>query len=177
MLKIAAPAIDEDQHAALSELLSQLCDGEGPLTIGEMIDHFGERAFGALLFAFSVPNLLPLPPGSSTVLGAPLLILAPQLMLGVPTPWLPKSLKRRSVDRAVLAKAFSKLIPRLRQMEKVTQPRLDIMFGSVGDRLIGLAITLLALVLILPIPLGNMLPAASVAALSFGLVQRDGAVV
>ncbi|MEO6339601.1 MAG: exopolysaccharide biosynthesis protein, partial [Caulobacteraceae bacterium] len=61
--------------------------------------------------------------------------------------------------------------------EKVTQPRLDIMFGEVGDRLIGLAITLLALVLILPIPFGNMLPAASVAAFSFGLVQRDGAVV
>ena len=50
------------------------------------------------------------------------------------------------------------------------------MFGRVGDRLIGLAITFLALVLILPIPLGNMLPAASVATLSFGLVQRDGAV-
>src|SRR3954467_1160378 len=106
MPTIAAPAIDKDQHAALSTLLSRLSEGEGPLTVGEMVDHFGERAFGALLFAFSVPNLLPLPPGSSTVLGAPLLILAPQLMLGVKAPWLPRALKRRSVDRAVLAKAF-----------------------------------------------------------------------
>ena len=167
----------QDDDVALSRLLGQLCEGNGPLTVGEMVDHFGERAFGALLFAFSVPNLLPLPPGSSTVLGLPLLILAPQLMLGVKAPWLPKALKRRSVDRAVLAKAFSKLIPRLRQLERVTQPRLDVMFGGIGDRLIGLAITLLALVLILPIPFGNMLPAASVAAFSFGLVQRDGGVV
>ncbi len=167
----------QDDDVALSRLLSQLCEGIGPLTVGEMVDHFGERAFGALLFAFSVPNLLPLPPGSSTVLGLPLLILAPQLMFGVNAPWLPKALKRRSVDRAVLAKAFSRLIPRLRQLERVTQPRLDVMFGDVGDRLIGLAITLLALVLILPIPFGNMLPAASVAAFSFGLVQRDGGMV
>ena len=175
MFETAAPAAEDD--VALSRLLSQLGEGQGPLTVGEMIDHFGERAFGAMLFAFSVPNLLPLPPGSSTVLGAPLLILAPQLMFGVHTPWLPKSLKRRSVDRAVLAKAFSKLIPHLRRIERLTGPRLDVMFGPVGDRLIGLAITLLAMVLILPIPLGNMLPGASVAAFSFGLVQRDGAIV
>jgi hypothetical protein len=48
------------------------------------------------------------------------------------------------------------------------------MFGRVGDRLIGLACTLLALVLILPIPFGNMLPALSVGVLAFSLIQRDG---
>ena len=176
MLQTAAPAA-EDDDVALSRLLSQLGEGQGQLTVGEMIDHFGERAFGAMLFAFSVPNLLPLPPGSSTVLGAPLLILAPQLMFGVHTPWLPRSLKRKAVDRAVLAKAFSRLTPHLRKLERLTGPRLDAMFGPVGDRLIGLVITVLALVLILPIPFGNMLPAASVAAFSFGLVQRDGVIV
>ncbi len=178
MSKTAAPAAQqEDDDVALSELLSQLCHGQGPLAIGEMVDHFGERAFGALLFAFSVPNLLPLPPGSSTVLGAPLLLLAPQLMFGVHAPWLPKSLKRRTIDRGAMAKAFSKLIPTLRKIEKVSQPRLDFVFGNLGDRVIGLVCTILAAVLILPIPLGNMMPAAAVGALSFGLVQRDGAVV
>ena len=57
----------------------------------------------------------------------------------------------------------------------LTAPRLSFLFGPVGDRLIGVVCTLLALVLILPIPLGNMLPAAAIAALGLSLVQRDGA--
>ena len=34
--------------------------------------------------------------------------------------------------------------------------------------------TLLAIVLILPIPLGNILPALAVTVLAFSLIQRDG---
>jgi hypothetical protein len=173
----AVTAAPDEDEVALSDLLNQLCQGTGPLTVGEMVAHFGERAFGAMLFAFSVPNLLPLPPGSSTILGAPLLLLAPQLMFGVQHPWLPKVLKKKTIDRAALAKALGKIIPRLRGFEKVSKNRLGFVFGDVGDRVIGLVCTLLAAVLILPIPLGNMVPAAAVGALSFGLVQRDGAVV
>ena len=173
----AVTAAPDEDEIALSDLLNQLCQGDAPLTVGEMLAHFGERAFGAMLFAFSVPNLLPLPPGSSTILGAPLLLLAPQLMFGVQHPWLPKALKNKSIDRRTLAKALEKIIPRLRNFEKVSKNRLDFVFGDVGDRVIGLVCTLLAAVLILPIPLGNMVPAAAIGALSFGLVQRDGAVV
>src|SRR3982750_2959248 len=144
MPEIAAPAIDEDQHAALSELLSRLCDGEGPLTIGEMIDQFGERAFGALLFAFSVPNLLPLPPGSSTVLGLPLVFLAPQVAIGIRHPWIPKFLARRTIDRVQLRKAFDKILPKLARIEKLLKPRLGVMYGEIGDRLIGVVCLLLA---------------------------------
>jgi hypothetical protein len=56
----------------------------------------------------------------------------------------------------------------------VSRPRLLFLFGAWGHRAIGLVCTLLALVLILPIPLGNMLPAAAVSVLSLALVQRDG---
>lgn len=169
----AAADPDEDVRS-LAEILRDLCDGDGEVTIGEIVEAFGRRAFGALLFVFSVPNLLPLPPGSSTVLGAPLVLLAPQVAIGVHAPWLPKKLKARRMARRDLNKAFDRLIPWLDRIEKASRPRLTWMFGPVGDRLIGLACTLLALVLILPIPLGNMLPAATVGVLSLGLIQRDG---
>jgi hypothetical protein len=163
---------------SLADLLRSLTEGPpGPIRVRDMVDHFGHRAFGAMLFAFSVPNLLPLPPGSSTVLGMPLVLLAPQLALGVKSPWLPRFVAERTIDRQTLARTFDKLIPRLEQVERLLTPRLPFVFGPVGDRLIGLVCFLLALVLILPIPLGNMLPAASVAALALGLTQRDGAVV
>jgi len=51
------------------------------------------------------------------------------------------------------------------------------MFGVVGDAGIGVICSLLAAVLILPIPLGNMLPALAIAVLAFSLVQRDGLLV
>lgn len=168
----AAP--DDNEVRSLTEILRDLCDGDGEVTIGEIVEAFGRRAFGALLFVFSVPNLLPLPPGSSTILGAPLVLLAPQVAIGVRHPWLPKKLKARKLSRRDLAKAFDRLIPWLDRIEQASRPRLTWMFGPVGDRLIGLASTLLALVLILPIPFGNMLPAATVGVLSLALIQRDG---
>jgi hypothetical protein len=163
---------------SLSELLQGLTEGPpGPIRIRDMVDHFGHRAFGAMLFAFSVPNLLPLPPGSSTVLALPLVLLSPQLAVGIKSPWLPRSAADRTIDRLTLKRAFDRIIPRLRRVERLCAPRLPFMFGAVGDRLIGLVCFLLALVLILPIPLGNMLPAAAVAAFALGLTQRDGAMV
>jgi hypothetical protein len=162
-------------HPALSELLQSLCDGPpGPVRVRDIVDHFGHRAFGAVLFVFSVPNLLPLPPGSSTVLGAPLVLIAPQLAIGARRPWLPRQVAERSIDRSALNQAFSKLIPHLERVEKLLAPRLGFLFGVVGDRLIGVMCLLLSLVLILPIWGGNMLPAASISAFALGLTQRDG---
>jgi hypothetical protein len=40
-----------------------------------VLDAFGDRAFGALMLLFAAPNVLPLPPGMSAVLGAVLSIL------------------------------------------------------------------------------------------------------
>ncbi|MDQ0465955.1 hypothetical protein QO010_003748 [Caulobacter ginsengisoli] len=159
----------------LSAMLADLAeDRDGPISLGEIIDHFGPRAFGAVLFVFAIPNLLPLPPGSTTVLGMPLLIAAPQLALGSRKPWIPRFLTRRTIEARTLASACRRAIPWIERVERLTEPRLGFMFGRAGDIAIGAVCTLLAAVLILPIPLGNMLPAAAVAALSLSLVQRDG---
>ena len=160
---------------SLSALIRGLCaTPDQKIAIGEIIDIFGRRAFGALLFIFAIPNLLPLPPGSSTILGAPLLLLSPQVALGIHAPWLPRFLEDRQVTGAELAKAFGKLLPWIERVERVSRPRLSFMFGAVGDRLIGLVCFLLSFVLILPIPLGNLLPALTIGVFGFSLVQRDG---
>ncbi len=159
----------------LSAILSSLLDHPQPrITIGELSERFGGRALGALLFVFGVACILPLPPGATTILGAPLLLLAPQLVIGARAPWLPRALRGRAIAIDDLRKGLPRAIHWLRRLEAVSRPRLTMMFGVVGDRSIGVVCTLLALVLILPIPLGNMLPAAAVALLSLSLVQRDG---
>jgi len=103
-------------------------------------------------------------------------LLAPQLVFNAGRPWLPRRVRERSFRRKDLVAGLEKAMPWLRRVEAVSRPRLQFLFGVWGRRLTGLVCTILALVLILPIPLGNMLPAAAVAALSFSLVQRDGVI-
>ena len=46
-----------------------------------------------------------------------------------------------------------------------------------NERLIGAACLLLAVILVLPIPLGNLPPAVAICAFALGLLQRDGVAV
>ncbi len=164
-----------DRRQPLSQLLCDIADDPDPVvTIGEIVHRLGRRSFGALLFIFAAPNWLPLPPGSSTFLAVPLLLLAPQIAVGIRGPWLPRFVDERKIRRSDLGGAFHRLIPALQRVEKVSRPRLIFLFGPIGDRLIGLTATLLAMVLVLPIFLGNMAPAAAIAAFGLAMIQRDG---
>jgi hypothetical protein len=144
------------------------------ITLGAMIAAFKDRAFGALLFILAVPNVLPLPPGASSVFGAPLLLVAFQLTIGRSELWLPDFLNKRSFKTADLKRIVDKILPFLRRSERLLRPRLEFMFGPVGDRIIGLICLLLATVIFLPIPLANMAPAWGVCFLALAILQHDG---
>lgn len=165
-----------------TESLSDVIEGFGEdarpvLTVGQMLEQFDSRAFGAMLLVFGLLNCLPLPPGSSTILSLPILLLAPQIAWGSDVPWLPRKLVEHPLKRDDLRGMFRRLTPIVRRMELVTRPRLQVLFGPIGERLIGVVCTLLALVLVLPIPLGNLAPGATVAVLALALLQRDGLLV
>lgn len=165
-----------DKHESLSDILKRLCatDDTAVFTLGEVIHHVGPRSFGALLFIFAVPNLLPWPPGATTITGLPLVLLAPQMALGRRVPWLPARVMNRTIRGADIDKMFGKIIPKLEVVEKLSSPRLTHVFGPVGDRVIGVIASVLAVVIFLPIPLGNLVPAVSVSFLALGLFNRDG---
>lgn len=169
-----------DPHAKerpLSAVLLDIADhGEPRISVEELMQKFGGRAIGALLFIFGLACMLPLPPGATTIFGFPLLLLSPQLVIGAGAPWLPAQVKRRTLSTADLKKGLPKLIPVLQKVEAISRPRLVFLFGPVGERVLGLVCAALALVLILPIPGGNILPAMAVSALAFALIQRDGAI-
>jgi hypothetical protein len=104
------------------------------------------------------------------------MLLAPQVAIGVRGPWLPKGLRARTIKTANLASMLGRFIGPLQRVEKWSKPRLHFLFGPVGDRVIGVICTLLAFVLILPIPLGNLMPAFTIGALALALFQRDGVI-
>src|SRR3569623_488353 len=95
-------------------------------------------------------------------------------MFGAGAPWLPAWVRAQTVATADLKRGLPKVLRWLERAEALSRPRLLFLFSAWGQRAIGLVCTVLAVVLILPIPLGNMLPAASVSVLALALVQRDG---
>jgi hypothetical protein len=157
--------------ATLRRLAHQI---EDRIRLSEFIGHLGDRTFGAILLVFAIPNLIPLPPGSSTVLGIPLILAAGQLAIGRSSLWLPSVVGNRTLLRRDLERLVYHGVPALRRLERLLVPRLG---PLLNERLIGAACLLLAVILILPIPFGNMLPALGIAAFSLGLLQRDGLAV
>jgi hypothetical protein len=126
------------------------------------------------MLVFAAPNMLPLPPGLSAVLGAPLLFVTAQLMLGRPTLWMPGFISRQSIPRDFFALLTNKLSPLLRRTERILRPRLTLLFRPAPERIVGAACLLLAIILLLPIPFGNIPPAWAIAAFALGILERDG---
>jgi hypothetical protein len=172
------PAAGESRRRRFSEVLQDLAAADRErIAIADILTAFGDRAFGALMLVFAAPNALPTPPGTSSVLGAPLLFITFQLMIGRSVLWLPRLITNRSIARADFAKLVGRMVPWLAKAERLLRPRLSILIGPVADRFIGAACLLLAIILFLPIPLGNMVPAIAIAAFAIGLIERDGVAV
>ena len=147
------------------------------LYLGEVVNAFGERAFGALLLLFGLLNALPLPPGATAVLGIPLLLLSIQLVLRTDQLWLPRWALKRSIDRNGYRKSAARIARPIRTVERLSRPRLLVLTGPVSELIIGLVCTRLAVIVMLPLWSTNMFPAFTIAVFGFGMMQRDGVAV
>ena len=159
----------------LSMVLFRLAndDSRERISVGDLLTALGDRAIGALMFFFAAPNILPVPPGVSTLLGAPLLFLSAQLMLGM-RPWLPSVITRRSISRDDLGTLVRRIVPWLVKAEKLLKPRAFVLVRPPVEYVVGLVCLVLAAILMLPIPLGNTLPALAISLLALGVLERDG---
>lgn len=165
-----------------SDVLSTLIvdtEGDGDITIQEVLRLLGDRAFGLAILVFSLPNSLPIPspPGFSAITGIPIILIALQMVMGRSTPWLPPKVRKYSFSRAKFAHFLSKALPYIRKLERLLHPRLAFMSSKPGERLTGAVFVLLAIMLSLPIPFGNFLPGLSMSLIALGLLERDGALM
>ena len=158
---------------ALARSLLLLADTPGPerIAVSELIGALGDRSAAALVLLLALPNVLPMPPGTSAVLGAPLLLLTLQ-MVSSGRARLPATLARRSFARKHLAPVLRQAAVRLGR--RGTGPHLGRFASPLGVRLTGIVCSLLALLVFLPIPLGNMAPACAISMCAFGILRHDG---
>lgn len=162
-----------------SEVLQQVLVDETKteISLGELMEQLGERAFGFMLFILAFPNCLPMPPGFSTITGVPMLWLAFQKLRGKHHPQFPKTLADRKFPRAPLAKAVKTILPALNWLEKLSRPRWLWLADGKAELVITSIMLAMALVLMLPIPLGNFPQAFAIAIMAFGLIETDGVLI
>ena len=168
-----------EKGEATSALLVRAVQGDSEkVTVCEIIDALDARSFGLAVLLFSLPSVVPMPPGVPTVVGIILLIVSIQMVIGREDLYLPGILSKRAFDRKMLVGAFTGLAPKLAVVERVMKPRLLFMTGRVGSIFIGIIVLVMAFVLVLPLPPGgNFPPALACAVLGLGLAQRDGVIV
>lgn len=165
------------RHASATALLEGLGEaGSGArVSVADMLEAMKGRAFGMAALLFAIPVCLPMPPGVPTAAGIALLIVAIQMVLGNKKLWLPKWLRQKSIARDRLKGAIKAIMPRLTTLEKAAKPRLLFLTSPIGQRVFGLVMLVLAVMLILPIPIfGNMPLGFAAAILALGLIERDG---
>jgi len=151
---------------------------EPRISLGALRDALGDRGFGVLRFIFALPNLVPVNiPLLSAVLGLPLVLLAAQLSYGRHKPWFPDWLTAQSFPRQGFSNVVLRALPFLERTERLLRPRLTMLLSWTGERVIGVAILILALVLTLPIPFANWLPACAISIIALAILEKDGLAV
>lgn len=142
----------------------------------DILELAGERIFGFLFVILSLPSALPIPaPGYSIPFGVLMFLLAVQLIAGAKIPWLPEKMKQGSMKLKNVQAFIKKGNPWLRRIEALTRPRMSYICTSIiGRIIIGIAIALMAISMMIPIPGTNTLPAIGIFVTAFGLQEDDG---
>ena len=141
------------------------------VTIAQLMDSLSQQSFASVFFILALLCFLP---GVSIIAGAILILPCLQVVSGKSNLVLPKKIARKSIDSQRLQHGFRWLLPRLRWLEKRIKPRWQILSSSKARQILGLIILLNALIVLIPFPLSNILPAIALVFLSIGMLEKDG---
>lgn len=144
------------------------------ITVAEIVEALGRRAFGLLLILLGLLNCVPAPPGVSSLIGFPLLLVALQMVAGWPAPWLPRAIMRREFRRADVVRMVEAAQPMLTRIEKLCRPRYLQIFRVGSTRLLGVFVALLAICVMIPLPLTNFFPSLATVIIAVAIIELDG---
>ena len=147
------------------------------VTLREVLAVMHGRGYVLLVMLLALPFSTPIPlPGLSTPFGLVIALIGARLALGQ-KPWLPARLLDTKLSPKFFAKVFAAARKILRGFEYFLRPRMPWLTRSLGMQqlhAVPILINALLLLLPLPVPMSNVLPAFSILLLSAGLLERDG---
>ncbi len=154
--------------------------GTGPITLSEVIQLLGGRAYLLLLLLLALPFVTPIPlPGLSVPFGLAIALISLRLAIGQ-RPWLPQKIQQKQLPPGFIERMFKVAEKVLLFLEKFLRPRLTFLCDTSLLRQLHAVLMLvaaLALLLPLPIPFTNTFPAWAILLVAAGLLERDGGFV
>lgn len=172
--------IDDDEY--LEHLIERLEDagkrGRTKVTIGEILDVIGPRAFAPLLVLVGLLITSPLSgiPLFPTVVGVIVVLTAVQIMCGRSNVWLPRPLLRLAVPKTRLRAALSWLHTPARLIDRYTVPRLQRWVHGASVYIVAIVCMLLAAFMPIMefVPFSATLAGIMLTTFGVALVAHDG---
>ena len=147
------------------------------VTMREVIALIHGRGYVLLVLLLALPFCTPIPlPGLSTPFGLIIAIVGVRLVFGA-KPWLPSRLLDTRLPPATFARVFAVTRRIILGFERLLRPRLLWVTGSsLHAQLHAVPIVICAIFLLLPLPVpfSNAIPAWGIMLIAGGLLERDG---
>ncbi len=172
--------LPHEERLPISRILENIVQNwnKEKITLEGLMDYLGDRSYGLLIVILAIPNLLPVSvPGISIVLAVVIMGLCVQMWKDYEHPILPKFVAKKEVPFEPFVKVINHVIPVFRFSEKLLKPRLSWLFTRKAECFIAALTIFTAFTMMLPIPLGNPPPAASLILMALGLIEKDGVFV
>jgi hypothetical protein len=148
---------------------------ETVLTLDDFLQGLETRSYAFAIAALDMINCMPTGiPWLSTVTGVPMFLLAIQYFLGRPSPSLPAFIGRRGLARGKLQDFLVRARPHIERLERGVHPRRDWWVNGLPRRALLLTWLLLIVLLALPVPFDNLLPALAILFFCLAIIEGDG---
>jgi hypothetical protein len=161
----------------VSRELERWLSGDGPRTLGSLIDLFGLKSFALVFVLLLGVPALPLPTGGAThVFEIIAVLLALELIVGRDEIWLPQRWRRLDLAGSKQQRFLRGLLRTIRRLERFSRPRARFLFGHrlsnivFGTLVVGGSV---AAFLAPPFTGLDTLPAMGVVLLSLGVLLED----
>ncbi|TLS49723.1 exopolysaccharide biosynthesis protein [Paenibacillus antri] len=171
-----------EEQASVSALVGELAAATPPegLEMDELFERIGREGLLIAVMILTAPFLLPVSiPGMSTPFGTLIILICLSLVTGGPLR-LPRRLGRLRVKQKHMRTIADKAGALLRRLEAWAKPRWGALTGTRTLRAahaVGIVAGSVGMMLPLPMPLSNAIPAYAIVFFALGLLRRDGVLV
>lgn len=171
----AGRSVSPPLDARLRAMAEQMHGGL-TLSLGEVEQAHGAGAQGALLVLLAAPCLLPLP-GTGTVLSVGLCAMAWLMWRGQTQVALPERVAQLRLSATSARRLLGLLAWLYSWAGRLARVRWANLTGENHRHWMAATVLAMAVLIFLPIPMGNVLPATALLLLGLGLVFKDGVAV
>ena len=162
---------NESQASRLRRAAAEL-EGQ-TMSLQQLFRLHGRAGPGALLVVLSVPCMLPIP-GAGVFMSMGMVMVAWMIWRYYPRLVMPRKVGRWKLSATMARRALHTLAWMYDQASRVMRVRMAWWLQPLHRIWLAPLVALLALVVFLPIPFGNVLPAAVLMLIGLGLVFEDG---